>query len=162
MARLRDMTIAALLCVLPALAGEPQGHLQQQGQAELLALHQADRRAHFSHDVAALLSHTAPQLLDVRDGTVKVMTHDELKAKFDGYFRRAEFAAWDDVQPAVVHISADGHSGWMVVQVRITYFEKDASGKRTEHRSTAAWMSAYEKRAGTWLMTAVTSTSDER
>jgi hypothetical protein len=48
--------------------------------------------------------------------------------------------------------------GWMIVRVRIAYTETDASGKKTNENTVGAWMSAYEKQNGTWIMTAVTST----
>jgi hypothetical protein len=46
----------------------------------------------------------------------------------------------------------------MIVRVRIAYTETDASGKKTNQNTVGAWMSAYDKQNGTWLMTAVTST----
>ena len=62
----------------------------------------------------------------------------------------------------MVHASADGSMGWMIVRVRIAYTEHESSGQKTAHDSVMAWMSAYEKREGRWIMTAVTSTSQER
>jgi len=46
----------------------------------------------------------------------------------------------------------------MIVRVRIAYTETDASGGKTKQDSVGAWMSAYEKLNGNWIMTAVTST----
>jgi hypothetical protein len=54
--------------------------------------------------------------------------------------------------------SSDGQMGWMIVQVRIAYTETDAVGKKTDLNTAGAWMSAYEKQKGKWVMTAVTST----
>ena len=131
---------------------------QQQGQAELLLLHRDERRAHFEHDVNFLLAHVAPQLLDVRDGLVNRMSREDVRAKFVEYFKNAQFSAWDDVEPPIVRVSADRTMGWMIVRVRIAYSKTDASGKKTNENTVGAWMSAYEKQNGTWMMTAVTST----
>ena len=131
---------------------------QQQGEAELLSLHKDERRAHFEHDVNFLLAHVAPQLLDVRDGRVNRMSRGDVRDKFVEYFKSAQFSAWDDVEPPIVRVSADGNMGWMIIRVQIAYTETDASGKKTNENTVGAWMSAYEKQNGTWIMTAVTST----
>ena len=46
-------------------------------RAELLALHQADRRAHFQHDVDALLATLPPEFIFVREGQIQQQTQDE-------------------------------------------------------------------------------------
>ena len=85
------------------------------------------------------------------------MSREDVRAKFVEYFQSAQFTAWDDAEPPIVRVSADGNMGWMIVRVRIAYTETDASGKKNEN-TVGAWMSAYEKQDGTWIMTAVTST----
>ena len=124
----------------------------------MLLLHREERRAHFEHDVNFLLAHVAPHLLDVRDGQVNRMSREDVRAKFVEYFQSAQFTAWDDAEPPIVRVSADGNMGWMIVRVRIAYSKTDASGKKTNENTVGAWMSAYEKQNGTWMMTAVTST----
>jgi hypothetical protein len=160
--RLRHLVPIALVFASFTMSSETARNApQRQAEAELLALHQADRRAHFAHDVDAVLAHTAPQLLDVRDGKTTMLTRDAVRTKFAGYFRHADFSAWDDVEPPVIRVSSDGRMGWMIVRVHIVYVDRDTAGKPAWHDETAAWMSAYEKRKGNWLMTAVTSTFAE-
>jgi hypothetical protein len=142
-------------------AEEQKNAAQQQGETELLALHQADRRAHFDHNSNALLAHCADSLLDVRVGTINRRTCEDVRAKFADYFRHANFSAWDDVEPPIVRVSSDGRMGWMIVRVRIAYTDTDSPGRKAVHYTTMAWMSAYEKRNGTWVMTAVTSTEGQ-
>jgi len=139
------------------MAGQ-QSQAQRQAEAELLSLHTEERRAHFDHDVQALLAHVAPEVMDVRDGRVNHMSREDVRARFRAYFKRAEFSAWDDIDPPIVRVSSDGKMGWMIVRVRIAYTETDASGGKTKQDSVGAWMSAYEKLNGNWIMTAVTST----
>jgi hypothetical protein len=136
-----------------------QSAAQKNGERELLALHQADRRAHFEHDIQELLAGVGGELLDVRDGTINHLSREDVRKQFAEYFQRAHFTAWNDLEPPIVQVSGDGSMGWMIVHVRITYTEKDSSGKSVVHDETMAWMSAYEKRDGKWTMTAVTSTS---
>lgn len=158
---LNTRVLLIILWALAVAAHSDAADVNSNSAAELLALHQADRRAHLAHDLNALLVHTADHVVDVRRGKVKVLSRDDVAKRFGDYFRRAEFSAWDDVEPPIVHVSGDGRTGWMIVRVRIVYTETDLAGKKTVHDETMAWMSAYEKRRGTWMMTAVTSTSDK-
>ena len=132
---------------------------QKKAEGELLALHQADRRAHFEHDIDGLLRNLGGELLDVRDGKINHLSREDVRKKFVEYFQSAQFTAWDDLEPPIVRVSDDGSMGWMIVRVRIAYTEKDSSGKKAVHDDTMAWMSTYEKREGHWTMTAVTSTT---
>lgn len=147
--------------MLPFAAAAPKSSdnpAQKQGEADLLALHHGERRAHFDHDVKFLLAHVAPQLLDIRDGRVNRMSRDDVRETFVEYFKSAHFSAWDDVEPPIVRVSADGTMAWMIVRVRISYSQTDTSGKVTSEDTVGAWMSAYERQNRTWIMTAVTST----
>ena len=144
-----------LLLIWPVIgmrSGVPTG-----AESELLALHAADRRAHFAHDVDGLLAHVAEEIVDVRDGNVRRVTREQLRARFQQYFSTAEFTAWDDVAPPIVQVSPDGRMAWMIVKVRIAYSARDT--EKTDE--TMAWMSAYEKRNGIWVLTAVTTTSQK-
>lgn len=158
--QLRTLILGSVL--LFPLAGaapkSPDNPKQKQGEVDLLALHRDERRAHFDHDVKFLLAHVASQLLDIRDGRVDRISRDVVREKFEEYFKSAHFSAWDDVEPPIVRVSADGTMGWMIVRVRIAYTETDTSGKTTNANTVGAWMSAYEKQNGTWIMTAVAST----
>lgn len=130
---------------------------QTAGKAELLALHSADREAHFKHDVPRLTARMAPQIVDIRDGQINRVSREEVRQKFAEYFKHAEFSKWDDLEPPVVWVAPDGMSGWMAMRVRIAYTEMTDAGKKARDE-VCAWMSAYEKRDGKWIMTAVTST----
>jgi len=156
----RALVILLVQSCFVVAAVSQENAAQRQGEAELLVLHQADRRAHFAHDIDALLGPGAGTVIDVRDGKVTAVTPAEKRAKFAEYFRHADFTAWDDVAPPIVRVSRDGSMGWMVVRVHIAYTDHDGAGKTTAHDETMAWLAAYEKRDGKWFMTAVTSTSD--
>jgi hypothetical protein len=151
--------------ILPFAAVTPdtsENRAQKQGEVELLDLHKEERRAHFEHDVKFLLAHIGTELLDIRDGQVNRMSREDVRAKFVEYFKNADFSAWDDLEPPRVRVSADGKTGWIIVRVRIAYTASDQSGKTTNQSTVGAWMSAYEKQNGTWVMTAVTSTFAEK
>lgn len=144
--RLTGIIVAGLYCLFsPAGAKAPDA-----AKAELLALHQADRRAHFQHDVDALLAALPPEFIFVREGEIQQQSQDDLRKRFTHYFQGAEFTAWDDLEPPIIHVSSDGQMGWMVVRLKIAIERTDASGKKTSETTVMAWMSAYEKREGQW------------
>jgi hypothetical protein len=152
------VVLAGLLCIAPS---HPPAHADaSSAQAELLAIHQADRRAHFHRDVDALVAALPPDFrhISVRDGKVETQSPDDLRRQFTNYFQGAEFSAWDDLEPPIIQVSPDGQMGWMVVRVRIAYSKRDSAGKKTQEQSVIAWMSVYEKREGKWLHMANAST----
>jgi hypothetical protein len=139
--------VAIILCAAYAPSLVPE---EKSAEAELLALHQSDRRAHFARDPEALLTTLSPEFISVRDGHVRRQSQGELRKRFTEYFQGAEFTAWDDLEPPIVHISPDGQMGWMIVRVKIAIKRYDATGKRTTQNVVMAWMSAYEKHEGKW------------
>jgi len=153
----RALGVAALLGLSCAAPARPTGGVDS-AKAELLALHQADRRAHFAHDVDALVSGLPPEFIYVRDGKIQRQTKEAIRKRFTEYFQGAEFTAWDDLEPPIVRVSPDGRMGWMIVRVKIAYSKTDAAGKKSAEETVCAWMSAYEKIEGKWVHVANTST----
>jgi uncharacterized protein (TIGR02246 family) len=155
--------VVALFCIAPghptpSLVSPSQSAADSAAKAELLALHQSARRAHFNRDVEAILVTIGPDLTYVRDGKIKVMSRDDVRKQFTEYFHGAEFSAWDDLEPPIVRVSPDGQMGWMIVRVRVAYTKTGADGKKSRDESVIAWMSVYEKRDGKWLDVANAST----
>ena len=89
----------------------------------------------------------------------EVMSRENVRRQFTEYFRGAEFSAWDDLEPPVIRISPDGKMGWMIVRVPIAYTKKDAADAMSKEDTVMAWVSAYEKREGKWLLVANDTTS---
>ena len=140
------MVFAGLFC-LSSPAG-PEG--PEAAKAELLALHRGDRRAHFQHDVDALLASVPPEFIFVRDGEIRAQSRDDLRTQFTRYFQGTEFTAWDDLDPPIVRVSPDGQMGWMAVRLKIALNRADASGQKTNETTVMAWISVYEKHDGKW------------
>jgi hypothetical protein len=136
----------------------PPADAVETAKAELLSLHLDARRAHFAHDVDALVSTLPETFTYVRDGKVELQSKESIRKRFTEYFRGAEFTAWDDLEPSIVRVSPDGQMGWMIVRAKIAYTKTDAAGKKTSEQTVMAWMSAYEKREGKWLHVANTTT----
>ena len=162
------VALAGLLCALHARPDAEAGKsgmqssshdVQATAKAELLELHQSARRAHFEHDVEAILATIPEKMTMVRDGKVEMRSREDVRKRFTKYFQGTEFSAWDDLEPPMIHVSADGQMGWMIVRVRVAYMKTDASGAKSTEDSVLAWMSAYEKRDGKWMHVANTTTS---
>ena len=160
----RTVLTLGMIASFAALAGAAHGPVHvdaDTAKAELLAIHQADRRAHFHRDVDALVATLPPdfRFISVRDGKIQTQSPDDLRKRFTQYFQGAEFSAWDDLEPPIIHVSPDGQMGWMIVRVKIAYSKTDSAGKKTQEESVLAWMSAYEKRDGKWFTVANATTS---
>jgi hypothetical protein len=155
--------LAGLFCLSGAPARSPVADRaadeSASAKAELLAVHQAARRAHFNRDVDFIVSGMGTEFTTVHKGTIRVMSREDVRKQFTEYFRGAEFSAWDDLEPPVIRISPDGKMGWMIVRVRIAYTKKDAGGSTSKEDTVMAWMSAYEKRDRKWLLVANATTS---
>ena len=155
--------LAGLFCFSSAPAHGPSADRaadeSASAKAELLAVHQAARRAHFNRDVDFIVSGMGTEFTTVHEGTIRVMSREDVRKQFTEYFRGAEFSAWDDLEPPVIRISPDGKMGWMIVRVRIAYTKTEAGGATSKDDTVMAWMSAYEKRDGKWLLVANATTS---
>jgi hypothetical protein len=155
--------LAGMSCLSTAPAHSPAANRNADesasAKADLLAVHQAARRAHLNRDVDFIVAGMGPEFTTVHEGTIRVMSREDVHKQFTEYFRGAEFSAWDDLEPPVIRMSPDGKMGWMIVRVRIAYTKKDAGGGTSKEDTVMAWMSAYEKRDGRWLLVANATTS---
>lgn len=155
--------LAGLFCFSGAPAHSPSANREADesasARAELLAVHQAARRAHLNRDVDFIVAGMGPQFTTVHEGAIRVMSREDVRRQFTEYFRGAEFSAWDDLEPPIIRISPDGKMGWMIVRVRIAYTKADAGGATSKEDTVMAWMSAYEKRDGKWLLVANATTA---
>lgn len=127
----------------------------ERDRARLLELHEEQRRAHLEKDPELLLSQFADDFVMIADGDVTRPTREESRRRFERYFGSVEFIEWDDVEPPIVRISADGTLAHVIVQKRVRLI---ASESGAEEATQFAWLATYEKRDGDWRLTAVAST----
>jgi hypothetical protein len=134
------------------------GEGRQADAAELLYRHALSREAHFRTDARLLLADGAGEFLSVNGGRVSRLTPDEQLTFFNGYFEGAVYHEWDDVEPPIVRVSADGSMGWVITRTRVRRTQKDTSGSDKETRFVYAGIMTYEKREGRWVRVANVST----
>jgi hypothetical protein len=125
---------------------------------ELLALHAADRAAHFATDPAALIAPQAESFITVRDGAIDEVTREASLQLFTGYFAGATYYEWDDLQPPIAQVAQDGSIGWMITRTKVRRTQADADGNELEQTFVYAGIMTYERRDGSWVRTANVST----
>lgn len=123
----------------------------------LLELQRTERRAHLEKDPDLLVSLFADDFLGVAAGEVTRSSRDEQRDRFAGYLEAVDFLEWEDVEPPVVRVSGDGSMGWALVRKRVRVVPVDEPDAEPRH-TVFAWLETWEKRAGEWKLTSVTST----
>jgi hypothetical protein len=117
-------------------------------RASLLALHEQAMEAHRKGAAELLLQADAEDFVLASRGEISRPTLEQRRQFFGSYLGRVRFAEYVDVVPPVVHVSADGTAGWVIVQVRANGTE--TGGAERPVRFESAWIELYEKRAGAW------------
>lgn len=125
---------------------------------ELLQLHEQQRTAHLRNNPELLVSMFADEFINLSDGRITRPSRAESLQRFRAYFARATFQEWDDVVPPVIRVAEDGSLAYVIVQKRVRLTAPDEQGKPKEEAAVFAWLETYEKRAGTWALTAMAST----
>ena len=118
-----------------------------------------ERIAHFARDPDLLVATFADGLINISTGRITRSTRDESRARFQAYFDRSEFLAWDDLEPPVIRISADGSMAYAIVRKLVRLRSIDADGRHEEEEMVFAWMEAWQREGERWLLQAVASTS---
>jgi hypothetical protein len=153
-----------LLLVAAAGAAAPAARrpgASSQAEAELLAIHALDRKAHMETNVDLILKHADETFVSVANGKIHRSTKADAKAMFEGSFAGATYQEWDDLEAPVVRVSDDGTMGWMIVRIRSRRTKKDAAGAEKQEQFVYAGIMTYEKKGGRWVRTANVSTFEK-
>ena len=118
-------------------------------RAALLALHEEAMEAHRKSDVELLLRAEADDFVLVSRGEVSRPSLAQRRQFLGSYLKNVRFAEYVDTVAPVVHVSADGGTGWVIVQVRGRGSEIGGAGRSIQFES--GWIELYEKRDGRWL-----------
>ena len=127
-------------------------------EAELLKMHEQDRRAHFETDVELLLGSSPEVFITVSRGKINRVTKSQEREMFTAYFQNATYYEWDDLEPPIVRVSKDGTMGWIISRVKVRRVQKDSGGKQQEQKFVYAGIMTYEKLLGKWIRSANVST----
>jgi ketosteroid isomerase-like protein len=146
---LKSIDIFVFACVTATLMGCAAVPIDTAGErARLLALHEQAMEAHRKGDVELLLQADDADFVLASRGEISRPSLEQRRQFFGTYLRGVRFAEYIDVVAPVVHVSADGTAGWVIVQVRARGTEVGGSGRSLQFES--AWIELYEKRGDGW------------
>ena len=148
--------LTAVLCI--CLGCGPRPAATNADVEELLRGHELARRAHLEHRADLMTSGFADTVIQIARGEVTTGTPEQGRARFQRYFDRSTFLAWDDIAPPIIHISPDGRMAWKVVRKRVGLTAPDSTGRLVEEHTIFAWVEILEKLDGRWKLVAVAST----
>jgi hypothetical protein len=117
-------------------------------RARLLALHEEAMEAHRNGDVEMLLRADGADFVLASRGVISRPTLEQRRQFLGPYLRGVRFAEYVDLVAPVVHVSADGTTGWVVAQVRARGTEIGGSGRSLQFES--AWIELYERHGANW------------
>lgn len=126
-------------------------------QRAIMALHNAQRQAHFEKNVALLFGDSLADYTEVNRGFVKKPTFTERKARFQAYFDAVDFIKWDDVSAPEFSFSEDATMATTVVDKEVITRNKLEGHRLDTARYT--WIAVYKKHHGTWRLHQMASTS---
>jgi ketosteroid isomerase-like protein len=125
---------------------------------ELLALQRRQRDAHLNADADQMAALFADDFVSVQDGTVTRPTREESRQRFERYFARVSFLAWEDVAEPVVEVARDGSLATVLVQKRVHVTYTDENGDPAEEVTHFAWTETWRRGPERWELAIVTST----
>ncbi len=146
-----------LLAATLAACSPPAPDLAADREA-LLVLHTQQRQAHLGKDASLLTASFADTFTSISRGRVSTPSRAESTARFQAYFDRSTFVAWEDIVPPIIHISPDGQMASVIVQKRVQLVAEDSTGRPVPEHTDFAWLATYEKQQGQWRLTALAST----
>ena len=151
-----SMCRAAPLLLLVACACPSPG--REQDRAELLRLHEVARTAHLQKRADLMVGPWEDSVLFVAAGQVTARSSEESRTRFQSYFDRSTFQAWDDIAPPMLRISPDGRMAYKIVRKRVRLTSPDSAGRAVPEDVVYAWIEIYERPRDRWVLTAVAST----
>jgi len=122
----------------------------------LLALHRQAREAHLTGNADLLASGTADHLLVISRAKIHRQSREDVRRFFQQYLAETRYSKWDDVLPPEIRLSPDRKMAWMAVHIRA---RAKQAGEDLNFES--AWIATYEKYAGQWRMTTISSSIED-
>lgn len=144
--------------VLLTACAAPAGGDTEADRSQLLRMHELARRAHLEKRADQMVASFDDSIRFVAGGEVTVTSPAENQARFQAYFDRSTFQAWDDIAPPLLRISPDGRMAYKIVRKRVQLTSPDSAGRLVAEHVVYAWIEVYEKPHDRWILKAVAST----
>lgn len=125
----------------------------------LLKSNEIQRIAHLTNNANLLVGEIADTMISVQNGKVIYQTNEEVRNRFENYFKSVRYEKWDDLEPPLISISDDGSLATVVLQKETVGSDLDQNNLwSTPSRTVFAWTSVYRKIKGKWKIVSNTST----
>lgn len=125
---------------------------------ELLELQREEHRAHVEGDAHAMAAMFAPDFVSVSDGVVSRPSREENLARFERYFGRVTFLAWEDTAEPLIEVARDGTLATVLVSKRVHVTYPGEDGATAEGETYFAWAETWRRVDGRWELAMVVST----
>lgn len=123
----------------------------------LLQLNDEQRTAHLEGDADLLVAQMADTLTMIQDGVVSKVAKEDVRARFASYFPTVRYTKWDDITDPEILFSDDYSMATVTVikEIESAPVLEDSIG--TYEANQWAWVTIYQKKAGDWKMTRMSS-----
>ncbi|MDW3192498.1 MAG: hypothetical protein R8G66_09035 [Cytophagales bacterium] len=151
------LRLGTLLLFCYLLANASYG--QKSDKVALLRSNEIQRKAHMENNAALLVSQIADSMINVDKGDISTLSNEEIKTRFESYFKVVKYTRWDDLQAPIIQISGDGNWAVMFVKklIDLQYIDQDGN-LGAHHYAQFAWESRYHKIDGEWKIVSISST----
>jgi len=141
------------------MASKESSSTQEQARRALLKVHELELQAHRQTDVKLLMASVQKDFIYVRDGKIAHSSPEEVRAKFEKYFKNAKYQVYEDMEPPVVYASDDGGMGWVISRTHARRTQLNpATGKEEREEFIYAGIMTYELKGTKWVRVANVST----
>jgi hypothetical protein len=126
---------------------------------ELLQLQARQRVAHLTANAASLVDIFADDFINIANGQITRPPRAESLRRFQAYFDRVTFLAWDDITPPLIHVADDASLATVIVHKHVHVRYSANAGAWQEEETTFAWQETYVREHGRWRLAVVVSTN---
>ena len=126
---------------------------------ELLQLQSEQRSAHLAGNAKKLVDLFADEFINISNGKIARPTYAESLQRFQAYFDKVTFIAWDDITPPIIYVADDASLATVIVHkyVHLRYLaEPDVW---MEEDTTFAWQEMYIRQHDSWRLATIVSTN---
>jgi hypothetical protein len=126
---------------------------------ELLQLQAHQRVAHLTANAAGMVDLFADEFLSIANGQITRPTRAESLQRFQAYFDRVTFLAWDDISPPLIEVADDASLATVIVHKHVHVRYLADADAWWEEETTFAWQETYVRQHGRWRLAIVVSTN---
>lgn len=115
-----------------------------------------ERKAHLTKNASLLFSGGSDTLLEIKGGTVKKISPEEGRQRFQNYFNSVDFLKWEDSAEPIFSFSEDSTMAVVTIQKLVILKEHDST---TNDTTNFAWTSVFKKVKNKWKLEMIASTN---